>query len=143
MRWQQVRLQRYSRDQEFLGKIIRREKGQVILPCACCRGRGRLGTSPCHICHGKAEVAFLEPIRRCAFCRGSGCGKPGTLITCPICRGRGALSIEEPVHDCPQCRGSGRGGKGLPCIRCGGKGIVSGPEPEEPEEAEEEEATSR
>lgn len=139
MRWEQIRLQRYGQEQELLGKIKRRVSGQVILPCSCCKGRGKLGTSPCHICHGKGEVALVEPIRRCAFCRGSGRGKVGTTITCSICKGRGAISVVEPVHDCPQCQGSGRGGKGLPCVKCGGKGVVMGPEPEGPEGIEESE----
>ncbi len=137
MRWQQIRLQRYSEDQEFLGQIIRRKGGQAIIPCGCCKGRGRLGSSSCHICRGNGEVALTEPMRRCAFCRGSGRGKAGTMITCPVCRGYGAISVVEPVHDCPECLGSGRGTKGMPCIKCGGKGIASGPEPEESEMVEE------
>jgi DnaJ-class molecular chaperone len=130
MQWKQIRLWRYNQQQQLQEQIIRREEGQVIIPCGCCKGKGTLANSPCHICRGKGEVSLTEPIRRCAFCHGTGRGHSGTTTTCQVCKGKGAISFTEPVHDCPKCGGKGRGWRGLICIRCGGKGFVSGPEEE-------------
>lgn len=106
------------------------EPGLAEVPCAFCRGEGSDPfdlLSPralCAVCGGAGNVVLAEPIRRCAFCRGSGVF-PGSRLTCTCCMGRGAVTVKEPAEACPACGGAGvAAGHSLPCSVCMGKGLV-------------------
>lgn len=87
------------------------------------------------------EVDFLEAVKGgkrtitlekeilCPGCGGSGYEHAGQV--CPVCGGRGV--VEKKVDNvrmlinCAQCQGAGRSGQ-RSCRRCGGRGVVLGPE---------------
>ena len=131
MEWKQVSISRYRREQgveeEPAIKILRKEKGYLVLRCASCRGKGisAYGGGTCFVCRGQGETTLHEPIRKCVFCGGTGQGERATATSCLICKGKGAISVIEPYERCPDCKGRGkRPSQKLPCSTCSGKGIV-------------------
>jgi hypothetical protein len=110
---------RYSRD------------GTVGIECAFCGGEGIdpfAILSPkalCPVCWGKKVVELEEPIRKCAFCDGTGV-YPQTRLTCTACMGKGTQTVKESIVVCPKCHGSGASvhGSNLPCVICHGSGVI-------------------
>jgi DnaJ-class molecular chaperone len=108
-------------------------KGKAkIITCAFCQGTGKDSfgimspLSSCQVCGGKGLVTIREPALACAFCGGSGVHDEQRL-TCTACRGKGMVSIVEPVEKCPRCQGTGMDIviNYLPCVLCGGKGVIT------------------
>ena len=69
----------------------------------------------------------MEPAIPCAFCRGTGVHPHGARVTCTVCGGKGKVAVPKGVtEECSKCKGTGAAkDSGLPCIKCGGKGVVS------------------
>jgi RecJ-like exonuclease len=134
MEWKTIRLGGYLKDKalgnEVTQKVLRREKGDCVLPCAFCRGKGKIGFGGggvCSICGGRGEVTISEPIRKCVFCNGSGKGEARTENSCVVCKGKGAITVFMPHRICPDCKGKGRqSNQRWPCVSCSGRGIVPG-----------------
>jgi DnaJ-class molecular chaperone len=66
---------------------------------------------------------------KCAFCNGKGTD-PFELLSeisiCQVCGAKGMVSINEPIEKCSDCNGKGVcAGAYLPCLTCGGTGVVS------------------
>jgi DnaJ-class molecular chaperone len=100
------------------------------LRCAFCGGTGKdpfdllSSHASCEVCAGSGKVMVTPPVRRCAFCHGSGVF-PRSRLTCTTCMGKGAVTVEEPAELCPACVGIGVcAGHSLPCSVCAGKGFV-------------------
>ena len=106
--------------------------------------------SACQVCGGAGVVAIMEPAIPCAFCRGTGVHPHGARVTCTVCNGKGKVSVSTglsgvasqrftvktegasapggkgAMEACSKCKGTGMGtDSGLPCLTCGGKGVVS------------------
>jgi len=69
----------------------------------------------------------MEPAIPCAFCRGTGVHPHGARVTCTVCNGKGMVAVPKgATEECSKCKGTGATkDSGLPCIKCGGKGVVS------------------
>ena len=107
------------------------ENRLVAVSCAFCAGKGKdpfnllSEHARCGVCGGAGTLLVAEPVRRCAFCRGSGV-YPGSRLTCTSCMGKGVVCVREPAEPCPACEGAGAVlGHALPCSTCGGKGLVT------------------
>jgi len=115
-----------------------------LIECAYCKGRGtytylKKGVrgvfreepayeARCPVCFGRGKVEVEEPARTCAFCKGTGISKRGSLVTCPVCKGKGMVTVKEPATECPACHGKGRKpGSALYCIKCRGTGFITLP----------------
>ena len=102
-----------------------------VISCAFCRGKGidQFGilspVSRCQVCGGTGKVEVEEPAIVCAFCNGTGVYPHNGRVTCTVCNGKGMVTIADNVMKCPKCGGTGREfDSGLPCLECGGKGVV-------------------
>jgi hypothetical protein len=112
-------------------KVKYRRDGVVGIYCVFCGGEGidpfdiLSPLSICPVCDNKKVVELEEPIRKCAFCDGTGV-YPHTRLTCTACMGKGAQTVKEPVVVCPKCDGSGASihGSNLTCLVCHGSGVV-------------------
>jgi len=98
-----------------------------IYECSFCGGRGEKPPgSRCSSCSGKGRITVNPPAVICAFCKGSGEGKPRSNLTCTACSGKGVIHVQEPVERCRHCQGIGKElTNKLPCIVCRGSGVVT------------------
>jgi DnaJ-class molecular chaperone len=100
-----------------------------IIKCAFCSGIGKdpyallSATSDCLVCKGTGQVEVEEPAIACVFCSGTGKNPLGARVTCIVCGGKG-MNYCKGNTKCNQCKGSGKWSDGLPCTRCGGKGLI-------------------
>lgn len=101
------------------------------ITCAFCKGKGvdpfellsRLAA--CQVCSGTGKVKVVEPAIKCAFCKGTGVYPHNGRVTCSVCNGKGMVTVRGATEECLKCKGAGRTiDSGLPCIRCGGKGVI-------------------
>lgn len=98
--------------------------------CAFCSGKGLdpfellSPMSKCQVCGGSGEVKVEKPTIKCAFCNGRGI-YPHTRLTCTVCNGKGLITVKGSTKTCDACGGNGKGADSLPCLSCGGKGIVA------------------
>ena len=98
------------------------------IKCAFCSGTGMdpfdllSHISHCLVCNGTGLVEVQEPMKACVFCAGSGKNPLGARVTCIVCGGTGFNHIAKSTK-CIQCKGTGKSIDGLPCTRCGGKGL--------------------
>jgi DnaJ-class molecular chaperone len=99
--------------------------------CAFCKGKGKdpfellSKLANCQVCGGKGKVEVIEPAIKCAFCKGTGIYPRDGRVTCTVCNGKGMVTVKGETEGCPKCKGSGQEiESGLPCIKCGGKGVV-------------------
>ena len=80
-------------------KVQYHREGIVGIECAFCKGEGKdpfdilSPLSSCPVCGGRKVVELEEPIRKCAFCNGTGV-HPQTRLTCTACMGKGAQTIK-------------------------------------------------
>jgi DnaJ-class molecular chaperone len=99
-----------------------------ILQCAYCSGTGKdpfdllSPRSFCLTCHGTGFIEVEEPYKVCVFCKGTGKNPLGARVSCIVCGGNG-FNHYKSNKQCFQCNGTGKSGDGLPCTRCGGKGV--------------------
>lgn len=109
-------------------------KGEVlkknVYKCAFCNGAGTTSKklTRCPVCLGKGTVRVKAPAVICAFCGGLGRSYLNSALYCLICRGKGVVGIKplEDIEICPTCKGMGREkGRSLPCMDCGGKGVIA------------------
>ena len=100
--------------------------------CAFCKGKGidpfnllsELAT--CQVCGGTGRVEVVEPAIKCVFCKATGVYPQGARVTCTVCDGKGMVTVKGATEKCPKCKGTATEiDSGLPCIECGGKGVVS------------------
>lgn len=104
----------------------------VQITCGFCKGAGKdpfdllSEHAACQVCGGTGKVEVIEPVIRCAFCRGSGVYH-NTRITCTVCNGKGLVTApESSTEQCLECEGTGTIiDSGMPCLGCKGKGVVS------------------
>lgn len=101
------------------------------IECAFCKGTGKdpfnllSELATCQVCGGRGKVEVIEPAIKCAFCKGTGVYPQGARVTCTVCNGKGMVTVEGPTDECPKCKGTATTpDSGLPCIKCGGKGVV-------------------
>jgi len=99
--------------------------------CAFCKGSGKdlfnllSELATCQVCGGRGKIEVMDPAIKCAYCKGSGIYPLGARVTCTVCNGKGLVTIKGPSEECPKCKGTGQEiDSGLPCIKCGGKGVV-------------------
>jgi len=102
------------------------------IKCAFCDGSGKdpfdllSELSTCQVCGGTGKVEVVEPAIKCVFCKGSGVYPCNGRVTCTVCNGKGMVTVKGATEECPECKGTGTAmDSGLPCIKCGGKGVVS------------------
>ena len=102
------------------------------IKCAFCKGIGKdpfdllSEHSTCQVCGGTGKVEVKEPAIKCVFCKSTGVHPGGTRVTCTVCNGKGMVAVEKGAKECFKCKGTGATkDSGLPCIKCGGKGVVS------------------
>jgi len=102
-----------------------------LIRCAFCKGKGKdpfnllSELATCQVCGGKGEVEVEEPVIKCAFCKGTGVYPHNGRVTCTVCNGKGSIHVKGNTNPCPECKGTGKEiDSGLPCIKCGGKGVV-------------------
>ncbi len=99
------------------------------IKCAFCAGTGKdpfdllSPLSNCLVCDSTGLVEMAEPMKKCIFCNGSGKNPLGARVACIVCGGKGHNYTLNTTR-CIQCKGKGKSGDGLPCSRCGGKGLV-------------------
>jgi len=104
-------------------------KGGSIRTCAFCKGKGidpfglLSPESTCQVCSGTGKVRVDPPRAMCAFCKGTGVYFDSRL-TCTVCGGKGMVTVPKGAKTCPKCKGTGKGLDDLPCLHCGGKGVV-------------------
>jgi len=103
-----------------------------MIKCAFCKGTGKdpfdllSERSTCQVCGGAGKVEVKEPAIKCVFCKSTGVHPGGARVTCTVCNGKGMVTIKGPTVECPVCKGVGAAkDSGLPCLKCGGKGVVS------------------
>ena len=103
-----------------------------LIKCAFCNGIGKdpfnllSELATCQVCGGKGKVEVKEPAIECAYCKGTGVYPHNGRVTCTVCNGKGSVTVEGATKECPRCKGTGREiDSGLPCIKCGGKGVIS------------------
>ena len=81
---------------------------------------------PARYVEAKGKVEVIEPAIKCAFCKGTGVYPRNGRVTCTVCNGKGTVTVKGETEGCPKCKGSGQEiESGLPCIKCGGKGVIS------------------
>jgi hypothetical protein len=127
--WSATSLSAFIAEDAFLRACILGVDAQVAtLRCGYCGGTGH-GNSwggHCPCCGGRGKTMLSFPVRRCAFCRGTGRSPRGSATSCAVCGGFGAFHMPDPVRRCNRCRGTGQG---IPstctCISCSGRGIVN------------------
>jgi molecular chaperone DnaJ len=72
----------------------------------------------------------MQRLKDCAECKGSGVDPNSKMSTCNTCGGSGRINVAEgPIQftkECPHCHGHGKVGK--TCLKCSGKGRLSGTE---------------
>ena len=102
------------------------------IKCAFCKGTGKdpfdlLSTiSICQVCGGAGKVEVKDPAIKCVFCDSTGVYPHNGRITCTVCNGKGMVTVKGPTKKCPKCKGTGATKEsGLPCIQCGGKGVIA------------------
>lgn len=102
-----------------------------MVKCAFCKGSGKdpfnllSELATCQVCGGRGNVEVKEPAIKCAYCKGSGVHPLGARVTCTVCNGKGMITVDSS-KECPKCKGTGQEREsGLPCIKCGGKGVIS------------------
>ncbi len=102
------------------------------ITCAFCRGQGKdpfnllSELSTCQVCGGTGKVEVEEPAIKCAFCKATGVYPRNARVTCTVCNGKGMVTVKGATEECPKCKGTATTfDSGLPCIKCGGKGVVS------------------
>lgn len=102
-----------------------------LIPCAFCKGKGRdpfnllSELATCQVCGGTGKVKITEPAINCAYCKGTGIYPHSVRITCTVCSGKGSVTVAGVTEECPKCKGTAEAiDSGLPCIKCGGKGVV-------------------
>jgi len=100
--------------------------------CAFCKGTGSdpfnllSKLAACQVCGGAGIVQVEEPAIGCIFCRGTGVYPHNGRVTCTVCKGKGMVTVKGSTRECRTCRGTGTAAhSGLPCVECGGKGVVS------------------
>ncbi len=99
-----------------------------IITCAFCSGTGKdpfellSPLSHCLVCNSTGMVQIDFPVKKCLFCSGTGKNPMGARVACIVCGGKGVNYIGGIIQ-CTQCKGTGKSGDGLPCSRCGGKGL--------------------
>jgi DnaJ-class molecular chaperone len=102
--------------------------------CAFCGGRGidpfgiMSSLSRCCVCGGSGKVLVQVPHIPCAHCRATGAIK---TLTCTVCAGKGVVPRPAlPLVPCPICLGTGDDATApaMGCLRCRGKGRVTGPQ---------------
>jgi DnaJ-class molecular chaperone len=115
---------------------------KIKIKCAFCKGTGKdpfdllSQLAVCQVCKGTGKVEVMEPAIKCAFCKATGVYPAGARITCTVCNGKGMVTMSTgggsayggkgATEECPKCRGAGAAkDSGLPCLKCGGKGVVS------------------
>jgi len=103
-----------------------------VVQCAFCKGKGKdpfnllSELATCQVCGGRGNVEVKEPAIKCAYCKGSGVHPLGARVTCTVCNGKGMVTVKDSSKECPKCKGTGQEREsGLPCIKCGGKGVIS------------------
>ena len=103
-----------------------------LVQCAFCQGNGKdpfellSELATCQVCGGRGNVEVKEPAIKCAYCKGSGVHPLGARVTCTVCNGKGMVTVKDSSKECPKCKGTGQEREsGLPCIKCGGKGVIS------------------
>ena len=103
-----------------------------VIKCAFCKGTGKdpfdllSELAICQVCGGRGKVEVKEPAIKCVYCKGTGVYPHNGRVTCTVCNGKGSVTVKTPTEKCPKCKGTGREiDSGLPCIECGGKGVVS------------------
>lgn len=99
--------------------------------CAFCNGKGKdpfnllSELATCQVCGGEGKVEVIEPAIKCAFCKGTGIYPHNARVTCTVCNGKGMVTVKGATEECPKCGGNAAAiDSGLPCIECGGKGVV-------------------
>ncbi|MEI8004955.1 MAG: hypothetical protein WCI48_02020 [Bacteroidota bacterium] len=101
----------------------------ATIKCAYCNGTGKdpfdllSPISHCLVCNSTGVVEVAEPMKKCIFCSGTGRNPLGARVPCIVCGGRGSFHTDSSKK-CTQCKGTGRSSDGLPCTRCGGKGLM-------------------
>jgi molecular chaperone DnaJ len=76
----------------------------------------------------QTDIAIQKGIP-CSACDGSGIDPKTIQNTCPTCGGSGRVSVAEgPLHFTQPCAACGGYGKGRPCSKCKGQGMVQGVE---------------
>lgn len=105
---------------------------KIEIKCAFCQGRGidpfdlLSENAACQVCGGIGKVEVIEPAIRCLFCKGTGIYPRNARVTCTVCGGKGSVTVKGKGKECPECKGTAvRGERGLPCSKCGGKGVIS------------------
>jgi len=110
--------------------------------CAFCKGTGKDSfdllseLATCQVCGGTGKVKVEEPAIKCVFCKGTGVYPHNARVTCTVCNGKGMVTVSTgggsasggkgATNKCPECKGTGAAkDSGLPCVKCGGKGVVS------------------
>ena len=103
-----------------------------VIECAFCKGKGKdpfellSKLATCQVCGGTGKVEVKEPAIKCAFCKGTGIYPRDGRVTCTVCNGKGMVTVKGETEGCPKCKGSGQEiESGLPCIKCGGKGVTT------------------
>ncbi len=103
-----------------------------MIKCAFCKGTGKdpfdllSELAICQVCGGRGKVEVKEPAIKCVYCKGTGVYPHNGRVTCTVCNGKGSVTVKAPTEKCSKCKGTGRAiDSGLPCIKCGGKGVVS------------------
>lgn len=102
------------------------------IECAFCKGKGKdpfellSVLAACQVCGGTGKVEVIEPALQCAFCKGTGVYPHNGRVTCTVCNGKGMVTVKGETEECAECEGTAKTiESGLPCIKCGGKGVVS------------------
>jgi DnaJ-class molecular chaperone len=102
------------------------------IECAFCKGKGKdpfellSKLAICQVCSGTGKVEVKEPAIKCAFCKGTGVYPHDGRVTCTVCNGKGMVTVIGETDECPKCKGTAQTiESGLPCIKCGGKGVIS------------------
>jgi len=107
------------------------------IKCAFCKGTGKdpfdllSKLATCQVCGGRGKVEIKGPAIKCTYCKGTGVYPHNGRVTCTVCNGKGMVTVKGAdekgaIKECPECKGTGATvDSGLPCIKCGGKGVVS------------------
>ena len=110
------------------------QKGEVLnrndYRCGFCKGKSIVSHNKaikCPACRGAGTVRVLGLAVICAYCNGEGRAPLNRDLTCNVCKGNGVVSVSsKDIEICPTCKGRGRErGGNLPCLICGGKGVVA------------------
>jgi DnaJ-class molecular chaperone len=105
---------------------------KIETKCAFCKGTGKdpfdllSELATCQVCGGRGKVEVAEPAIKCAFCKATGVYPRNARVTCTVCNGKGMVTVKGATEECFKCKGTGTAiESGLPCIKCGGKGVIS------------------